>query len=200
MLNLNKWKYQAGAAVLAAAFAVMPAYAADPVLSIVATPSSGVVGSTIDLDIVVSGVSDLYAYNFTLLFDPAYLQASAATEGAFLGADGGSTDFDVVDLSGTPGQVFYVYGVKFGAVPGVSGGGSLAHLRFDVIGAGTSTLSFADVVLVDSSNADITPQLSTQTLITSAVPEPQTYLMLGIGLVGLAALRRRSAQGLTSPC
>ena len=191
MLSMNKLKYAAGAALLATAFAAPSAYAADPVLSIVPNPSSGVVGSTIDLDITISGVSDLYGYNFSLLFNPAYLRASSASEGAFLGAAGGATDFGVADLSGTPGQVFYVYGTRFGPVSGANGGGILAHLRFDVIGAGTSTLSFADVAFVNSLNGDITPQLGTKTLVTSAVPEPQTYLMMGVGLIGLAALRRR---------
>ena len=191
MLSLNKWKYQAGAALLAAAFAAPSAYAADPVVSIVATPSSGVVGSTIDLDIRIAGVTDLYGYNFSLTFNPAYLQATGAGEGAFLGSDGGATDFGVADLNGTPGLVSYAYGTKFGMVPGVSGGGSLAHLTFNVIGAGTSTLSFTDTVFLNSNLGDITPQFTSQTLVTTAVPEPSTYLMLGVGLLGLAALRRR---------
>lgn len=76
-------------------------------------------------------------------------------------------------------------------MPGVSGGGSLAHLSFNVIGAGTSTLGFTDALLLDRNGGDITTQLGMQTLATTAVPEPQTYLMLGVGLIGLAALRRR---------
>lgn len=189
MLSLNKWKYQAGAALLAAAFAAPSAYAADPVLSIVATPSTGVVGSTIDLDIRIAGVTDLFGYNFSLLFNPAYLQATGAGEGAFLGSDGGATDFGGGDAS-TPGLLSYVFGTKFGS-GGVSGDGSLAHLSFKVIGAGTSTLSFTDTLFLNASLGDITPQYGTLTLVTTAVPEPETYLMMGVGLIGLAALRRR---------
>ncbi|ELX10129.1 hypothetical protein containing cohesin domain [Janthinobacterium sp. HH01] len=193
MLSLNKWKYQAGAALLAAAFAAPSAYAADPALSIVATPSTGVVGSTIDLDIRIADVTDLYSYNFSLVFNPSYLQVTGASEGSFLGTGGGATDFGVVDLSGTPGLVSYVYGAKFGAVPGESGSGSLAHLSFKVIGAGTSTLSFSDVGFFNFAGSDIAPQYGALTLVTTAVPEPETYLMMGVGLIGLAALRRRRA-------
>ena len=191
MLSLNKWKYHAGAALLASAFAASSAYAADPVLSIVTTPAAGVVGSTVELDIQLSGVSDLYTYQFSLLFNPALLQASGVSEGAFLSSGGGNTYADGGSTDNGTGAISYVFNTLLGPVSGVSGGGSLAHITFNVIGAGVSTLSFADTMFLDSAGNDIATQITSQSLTTAAVPEPSTYLMLGVGLVGLAALRRR---------
>ncbi|AVR96093.1 cohesin domain-containing protein [Pseudoduganella armeniaca] len=163
---------------------------AAPVLSVSATPNPAVRGSTVDLSVLIADVSDLYGYQFSLSFDPSVLRATGVTEGAFLGT-GGSTVSGDGGIDNAAGTVSFIYNTLVGPTAGVSGSGTLAHIRFDVIGVGTTPLTFADALFLDSRFDAIDVRIESTPL--QAVPEPEAYLMLGVGLVGLAALRRRRA-------
>lgn len=168
--------------------AVSLSAAADPVLSTSATPVPAVKGHSVDLDVRIADISDLYAYQFSFNFNPAVLQVSGVSEGAFLGA-GGSTFFDGGTIDNTLGSISFSFNTLIGAGPGVSGSGSLAHISFNVIEHGSSSFSFSDVLFLDSGLHDLPLQVVTTPLL--AVPEPATYLMFGAGLAGLMLLRRR---------
>lgn len=188
MNSWQAWKNRLVVATLLGAAAC--AAQAETVVSIDASPNPAIVGSTVDLSVLIDGASDLYAYQFSLSFDPAVLRATAVTEGAFLGT-GGATygGYDVID-NGT-GKVSFVFNTLLGPTAGVSGSGALAHIRFDVIGYGTTPLAFGDGIFLDSNLADVAVTYTAAPL--AAVPEPGTWLMLGVGLAGLATLRRRTA-------
>lgn len=186
MASWNSWKNRLCVALLLGA-ASSQAFA-DPVLSINATPNPAVTGKTIALDLQISDVTDLYGYQYTLWFNPAILQATGASEGAFLGT-GGTTFGDLGVVDNTAGSISWVYNSLIGQIPGVSGSGSLGHFNFNVIGKGSSMLSVDGTLFLDSHLNDVA--VHTNTLLLQAVPEPQTYLMFGIGLAGLALLRRR---------
>jgi Cohesin domain/PEP-CTERM motif len=177
------------ALLLGAASAGMSAAASAAVLSVSASPDPAVVGSTVDLSVLIGDIDDLYGYQFSLSFDPSVLRATAVTEGGFL-AGGGNTAPGFGGIDNATGTVSYVYNLLQGPVAGVSGSGTLAHIRFDVIGIGSTPLTFGDALFLDSRGADIGVRIESTPL--QAVPEPATYLMMGIGLVGLAALRRRA--------
>ncbi|NRR32826.1 PEP-CTERM sorting domain-containing protein [Oxalobacteraceae bacterium] len=192
MLNLTQLKQlkqHLGAALLLGACAA-PAAFADPLLSIAATPKPLPFGTTVDLDVRIAGISDLYAYQFSLAFDPAVLQLHFYVEGDFL-SSAGSTSAGVAAIDNALGNISYKYGSLLGAVPGASGSGSLVHFGFKVIGTGVTNLYFNDVLFLDAGLNDIGVQFGPQTLAVASVPEPEAYLMLGLGLVGIAALRRR---------
>lgn len=206
MLNLNKrYRNNRGAgrapapalarrlaaALLLAAGAASAALAA-PVLSIVATPDPVAPGATLELDVRVAGIADLYAYQFSLSFDPTVLQASGYGAGGFLSAAGpAATDGGSVDNAA--GTISFAYGALLGAVPGASGGGSLARFSFHVVGAGATVLNFSDVVFLDAGLNDIAVGYGPATVAVSSVPEPSACLLFGAGLAGIAALRRRKA-------
>ena len=162
---------------------------AATVLSVSASPNPAIVGSTVDLSVLIGDVSDLYGYQFSLSFDPSVLRATDVTEGSFLAA-GGATFPGYAGIDNTAGSVSYVYNSLLGPSAGVSGSGTLAHIRFDVIGIGSTPLTFSNALFLDSHAVDISVQIESTPL--QAVPEPATYLMLGVGLIGLAALRRRA--------
>ncbi len=187
MVSWNAWKHRLCIAFVLG-FASMQAAIAGPVLSLGATPSPAIIGTTLDLAVSITDIADLYVYQFTLSFDPALLQAMDGTEGAFL-ATGGSTFFDGGMIDNDLGTISFVFDSLLGDVPGVSGSGMLAHFNFNVIGAGASVLGLSDVLFLDSNLRDVALQVDGMTLQT--VPEPSVLWLFGLGLAGVALLRRR---------
>lgn len=189
---MSKWKHFIAAVLLGAS---TQAWAA-PILSFSTGPAAQV-GSTVTYNIAIDDIADLYAYQFSINYDARYLRALNVTEGAFLGT-AGSTVSGVLGMD--TGLIDFVYGSLLGPTPGASGSGLLASITFEAIGAGTSALSFADVIFLDSVGDDIAglSALSGQGIVLAEpggpvdVPEPASVLLFGAGLAGAAALRRRS--------
>lgn len=189
MKHRHGWKQGLVAAAFSTLAAAAAAQTAAPVLSLVPTPNPGVVGSPVMVEVALTGVADLYAYQFSLAYDPAVLQATSVSEGALLPA-GGTTFFVGGTIDNTLGTISFTVGSLIGALPGVSGNGVLANIGFDVMQAGMSPLVFSDVLLLDSNLLDLTVQVQNGTLVT-AIPEPGTWLLFGLGLAGVAGLSRR---------
>lgn len=175
-----------GMAALLGAFASSCALAAP---TLTATPSAPLaLGSTVEIDVHIDDIADLSAYQYSFVFDPTVLQFSGYADGGFLGGaahaylDGGTVD-------NATGLISYAIGSLYGDVPGISGSGSLARYTFNVIGGGSTSVGFSDVLFLNYDFNDITVQYGATVL--AAVPEPETYLMFGAGAMLLAALRRR---------
>jgi general secretion pathway protein D len=152
----------------------------------------------ISLDIDIADVADLYAWQFDLTFNPAVLAAVSITEGAFL-VGGGSTFFLEGTIDNTSGSIAATTDTLIGAISGVTGGGTLATVVFQALASGTSPVTLANVILLDSGLADITGSSTidgTVNVGASAIPEPATWLMLATGLAGLLGYgRMRRALG-----
>ena len=100
---------------------------AAPVVSLSPNPASVILGTAFTLDVSVTGVSDLYAFQFDLGFDPSVLAATGISEGAFLGT-GGATFFIPGGIDNGAGSISSTANTLLTAIGGVSGGGVLARI------------------------------------------------------------------------
>lgn len=151
--------------------------------AVVSTGSATVtVGSDFQVPVSITGVTDLFGFQFDFSYNPQILQLVSINEGPFLSSSGDTTFFfpgidDFGRVTGTADTIL-------GFVPGVSGTGSLAVLNFEALAAGTSGVNLSNVKLVDSTLSDIPVTTQSGIVEVNAVPEGGAgwWLMLAIGL------------------
>lgn len=183
------WKKTLGAALLS--MACVQAWATT--LSVTTTPGSTTPGSTVSVAVNVADVADLAGYQFSLNYNQSVLHFTGYSAGGFLGSGGATTDEFYV--SDDPGSISYVIGTIFGD-NSVSGSGTLAYFTFEALGAGVSALTLSDVLLLDSNINDIATtviggSVTVETPPTGDVPEPASWMLMGVGLAAAGALRKR---------
>jgi hypothetical protein len=194
MASWQAWKNRTVTAfLLGAASTGALAGSTGPALTLTATPNPVVAGTPLTLNVLINGIADLYAYQFSLAFNPALLQLTSVTEGAFL-ATGGPTFFDGGTVNNAAGTVSFLFDSLIGAVPGVSGSGVLASMQFTTLTAGVSALTFSDVLFLDATSTDIPVLALNGSVQVTAVPEPASYALFALGLAGLAAAAQRRAK------
>lgn len=187
------WKKMLGAAALTVACA--QAWAV-PTLSFSA-PAGVLPGTSVGVDVNIADISDLYSYQFSVDFDPALLEATDVSQGDFL-ANAGATFGDTGSVNNAVGRILFVFNTLLGPQAGASGSGNLLHITFNTLGSGVSDLVFSDVQFLDSTQNDaggnlIPVDVRNGTLAVGAaeVPEPGSWLLVGVGALAAAALRRR---------
>jgi hypothetical protein len=147
------------------------------------------------LNVRITDVTDLYAFQFDLAFDPAILSKDfvpITVEGAFLSAGGGTVFLPGI-LDNTVGTVTLIAGTLTGPVPGVSGSGTLVSVSFlgrtlSTRPIATSPITLSNITLLDSAGNDIAADVQNGS-VTVITPEPNAALLL-LGVMGLGFLRR----------
>jgi general secretion pathway protein D len=164
------------------------------VLNITPSGTTTTPGSSVSVNVGITGATDLYAYQFDLAFTPAVLSLTSIAEGALLAA-GGATFFVPGVIDNTAGTATGTANTLVGLVAGVSGSGTIATLLFMAGAAGVGTISIANPILLDSNLADITVQVTGGSITVQqtdgAVPEPATVMLVGSALAGVLAIRLR---------
>jgi hypothetical protein len=128
------------------------AAAAAPAVAVAPATTSVLPGESFSVTVAVSDVTDAYAFQFDVTYDPTLLKLTSVANGGFLPDarfSGGITNAD--------GSVTFVYNLLTGPVAGVSGGGTLTTLTFETFADrfGSSPIHVGNVVFVDSKGVDI---------------------------------------------
>lgn len=144
------------------------------------------IGTVFDVEIHISGVSGLYAFDIDVDHDPAKLDATGVTEGSFLNS-GGPTLFLGDDTANPVNALATLLSVP----TGVSGSGLLYTIQYTALAAGVSSLQFTFTDLVDDQLQPITVSVGGARIVVQGAPLPSTLLLLGVGLAAIAGLRRR---------
>jgi len=159
-------------------------------------PASVNEGGRFSVTIEGTDLTDLYAFQFDLSYDPALSEAKSSSEGEFL-LSGGPTFFVPGTIDNIGGSVAFTANSLLSPVAGVSGSGILAIFQFNALSAGMSPLGLSNVLLLDSSLSDIAAttigswvEINGSSTVTT--PEPSTMLVCLAGLGGLMWWTRRS--------
>jgi adhesin HecA-like repeat protein len=167
---------------------------AAPVLSVQPSHLTAMPGQVFSLGVWVTGVADLYAFQFDLTFDPAVLRAGGVAEGPFL-SSGGTTAFVPGTIDNNSGTISATAGTLLGVLPGVSGDGALAMIDFTVLELGIRPVTLTGGTLLDSSLSGIA--FTMQPAVVAAVPEPHSSCLaaagLGVLLTGIRIGKRTTA-------
>jgi hypothetical protein len=127
---------------------------ADTVLSILPASTSVTAGDNFNLNVAISGVSDLYGYQFDLQFDPSMFAAVSSSEGSFL-QSGGPTFFIPGVNDNVNGTIAATANTLVSAVPGVSGSGDLVDFTFQALRSGMGSITASGMEFIDSTFNEI---------------------------------------------
>ena len=149
--------------VLSIAGMVNVAYAALPLVYVDPAESTANPTEFFTINVNVQDVTDLYSYGIKVGFNPQLLQVDSYTEGSFIQSVNPTffsvkIYFDYVD----------VVCASLGAVPGVSGSGTIFSITFEVVDAGTCALDIFYSVLIDSTLTAIEHESASGEFYTSA--------------------------------
>lgn len=114
-------------------------------------------GQNFSMNVTISSVLDLYAWEFKLSWNATLLDVVNATEGSFL-KTGGKTFF-YYNVNETAGCMV-VDCTLLGGVSGVSGNGTLATITFHVKNVGECPLHLYNVIFINSLEQTIPSQTS----------------------------------------
>jgi len=127
-------------------------------------------GTEFSVDVVVDEVSNLGAYEFTLVFDPNIVALMGISNGSFLGSTGRTVN--CLDPTLGVGSVRLVCTTLGPAPGGPNGSGVLATVRLLALAEGSSPLHLQDVTLADIGGTSIPSTVQDGAVTVSSGPTP----------------------------
>jgi hypothetical protein len=121
-------------------------------------PQTTVIGpeQNFTIDVRISGVSDVYAWQFKLSWNNTLLDSPSLEEGTFL--KNTSSTFFIPQTNATGGYVLADC-TLLGPISGVNGSGVLARIQFHVSSNGSCSLHLYDATLENSQQQPTVPTL-----------------------------------------
>ena len=126
--------------------------ASTPIMYVNPQISTVEILTTFQINISVSQVVDLAAWEFKLYYPNKYLNATQIQEGSFL-KTAGQTSFFVKELTDNYNEthgVIWAFCTLIGQGPGATGNGTLATITFKATFVGVATLKLAETDMLDS--------------------------------------------------
>ena len=157
-------------------------------------------GQSFSLAVNATNVTDLFAYQLDVAFDPTKIAATSITEGAFL-PSGGTTFFIPGTIDNVNGTIDLNADTLIGTIPGITGSGTLLTFQFTALHEGISPVSLANILLLNSasspitvasSNGSVTVQGLTPVPLPSSLVLMSSALALGLTIRFLPLFRNRS--------
>ncbi|MCP4252309.1 MAG: PEP-CTERM sorting domain-containing protein [Candidatus Scalindua sp.] len=184
-------------------------------ISLTPNSSNAAVGDTVLVDLSISdllpdGVAAIHA---DLWFDTSVLSFQSATAGDFFDNNPTSVWVDFGTFGLTAGDPIDTSRINVTSAPDILGfdfiefnfvdstvDGVLATLEFEAIGVGSADFTLNDVSAFDGdflNPSDILADTTAGNVNVSAVPEPSTIILMGIGVLGFFAFgwKRRNCLG-----
>ena len=155
------------------------------------------VGGTASVDLNISGLGDfapasLGAFSLDLGYDSSILGFDSVSFGPYLGDE---TLFEADNYfdDSIPGSVYldsvsFLFDFELDALQ--PGSFTLATLTFSALQVGWSDLTMDNVVLSDAFGYSFN-DVTVNNAAVAPVPEPSTWLLMAMGLVGLIGARRK---------
>ena len=144
-------------------------------IEIVPNSLSVPLGQTAQIAVQATDVTDLYAFQFNLHFDPTLLAVLSVTEGSFL-PGAGLTFFSPGLVDNTSGTISFLFGTLF-TLPGASGTGVLATVLFDTLGVGSSPIFLSGVSALDFGQSDLPVSIINGSVQVVPEPNPGFYVV-----------------------
>lgn len=158
------------------------------------------VGTPVDMELTISGLGNFAPasvgeFDVNVTFDDSILGFDSVVFGTLLGDEALGEALTIVDISMAREvslfAVSFLFDFELDAIQPAAF--TLATLTFDTLAVGTSALGISINSLGDALGNPLSnlTDIVVQSGSVSAVPEPATLLLLGIGLVAFVAFRRK---------
>jgi hypothetical protein len=117
----------------------------EPIVNITPPTQTVTIGSFPEIAIEIAGISDLYAFQLSLSYDPSIVAAQTVIEGGFLPA-GGTTIFIPGSINNMMGNITFIVDSLVGDIPGATGSGILSEITFEALAPGTTLITLSDAL------------------------------------------------------
>lgn len=112
-------------------------------------------GNNITISVILDPEgSSIYGAQFSLIFDKTIIEAIRIDKGALLGSDGAATIEGAKSIDNTAGKVSYSL-TRSGTGVGIVSIGTLASVTFRGLKAGTTAVTFENIVISDPNASEI---------------------------------------------
>lgn len=155
-----------------------PVFAADPVVKITPAATTIEVGQTVTVYVDVTGITNLFAVELHLGFDPTILEVIDADAGT-AGIQVGHGDFLKVEFvaqnaaDNAAGKIDYAV-TQMGSEPGKNGDGKLAVITFRGKAAGSSSVTINQVLNSDPTATEIVASVNNGSITVGDAPTATT--------------------------